>query len=62
MALYLAKSHGRNRAYGVKGFANFEETSMESIEENLEQAWRAGFVELSVVPGGWPELKAVVGG
>jgi diguanylate cyclase (GGDEF)-like protein len=62
MALYLAKSHGRNRAYGVKGFANFEETSMESIEENLEQAWRAGFVELSVVLGGWPELKAVVGG
>jgi len=61
MALYLAKSHGRNRAYGVKGFANFEETSMESIEENLEQAWRAGFVELSVVPGGWPELKAVNG-
>jgi diguanylate cyclase (GGDEF)-like protein len=59
MALYLAKSHGRNRAYGVKGFANFEQTSMESIEENLEQAWRTGFVELSVVPGGWPELKAV---
>jgi diguanylate cyclase (GGDEF)-like protein len=62
MALYLAKSHGRNRAYGVKGFANFEATSMESIEENLEQAWRAGFVELSVVLGGWPELKAVNGG
>ena len=62
MALYLAKSHGRNRAYGVKGFANFEQTSMEEIEENLEQAWRAGFVDLSVVLGGWPELRAVNGG
>ena len=62
MALYLAKSHGRNRAYGVKDFANFEQTSMEEIEENLEQAWRAGFVDLSVVLGGWPELRAVNGG
>jgi diguanylate cyclase (GGDEF)-like protein len=61
MALYLAKSHGRNRAYGVNGFANFEQTSMEEIEENLEQAWRAGFVDLSVVLGGWPELRAANG-
>jgi len=61
MALYLAKSHGRNRAYGVNGFANFEKTSMEDIEENLEQAWRAGFVDLSVVLGGWPELRAANG-
>jgi diguanylate cyclase (GGDEF)-like protein len=62
MALYLAKSHGRNRAYGVNGFAHFDRTSMEEIEENLEQAWRAGFVDLSVVLGGWPELKTVNGG
>jgi diguanylate cyclase (GGDEF)-like protein len=62
MALYLAKSHGRNRAYGVNGFANFDRTSMEEIEENLEQAWRSGFVDLSVVLGGWPELRTVNGG
>jgi diguanylate cyclase (GGDEF)-like protein len=55
MALYLAKSHGRNRAYGVRGFANFEQTSMENIEQDLERAWRAGFVDLSVVLGGCPE-------
>jgi diguanylate cyclase (GGDEF)-like protein len=55
MALYLAKSHGRNRAYGVRGFANFEQTSMESIEQDLERAWRAGFVDLSIVLDGWPE-------
>jgi predicted signal transduction protein with EAL and GGDEF domain len=52
MALYLAKAHGRNRAYGVRGFSNFEKTSMESIEQDLERAWRAGFVDLSIVLGG----------
>ena len=55
MALYLAKAHGRNRAYGVRGFANFEHTSMEAIEQDLERAWRDGYVELSVVLGGAPE-------
>jgi len=61
MALYLAKAHGRNRAYGVRGFANFEKTTMDEIEQNLEQAWRAGFVDLSIVLGGtWPGLRAAV--
>lgn len=55
MALYLAKAHGRNRAYGVRGFAHFERTSMESIEQDLERAWREGYVDLSVVLGGAPE-------
>lgn len=55
MALYLAKSHGRNRAYGVQRFDNFQNTTMEAIEQDLERAWRAGFVELSVVLGGTPE-------
>lgn len=55
MALYMAKGHGRNRAYGVRGFANFGATSMERIEQDLEGAWRAGFVDMSVVLGNWPE-------
>jgi diguanylate cyclase (GGDEF)-like protein len=55
MALYLAKAHGRNRAYGVRGFENFHLTSMEAIEQDLERAWRAGYVDLSVVLGGTPE-------
>ena len=58
MALYMAKGHGRNRAYGVRGFAGFAQTSMEEIEQNLEQAWRAGFVDMSIVTAGWQELKA----
>ncbi len=55
MALYLAKAHGRNRAYGVRGFDNFHLTSMEVIEQDLERAWRAGYVDLSVVLGGAPD-------
>lgn len=54
MALYLAKSHGRNRAYGIRGFANFDQVAMEAIEQNLEQAWRDGHVDLSAVPGAAP--------
>ncbi len=60
MALYLAKAHGRNRAYGVRGFANFDKTSMEAIEQDLERAWRAGFVDLSIVLGGWPSDSKVI--
>lgn len=59
MALYLAKGHGRNRAYGVQGFAHETGMTMEQIEQDIEAAWRAGSVELSVVQGNWPELRAV---
>jgi diguanylate cyclase (GGDEF)-like protein len=59
MALYMAKGHGRNRAYGVRGFSNFDATSMEQIEQDLERAWRDGFVDLSVVLGTLPEAAAV---
>jgi diguanylate cyclase (GGDEF)-like protein len=59
MALYLAKAHGRNRAYGVCGFARCGEISIEEVEQDLEHAWREGFVDLSIVLGGnWPELRA----
>jgi diguanylate cyclase (GGDEF)-like protein len=58
MALYLAKAHGRNRAYGVRGFENFHLTSMEAIEQDLERAWRAGYVDLSVVLGGMPDAPS----
>ena len=51
MALYLAKQQGRNRACGVSGFNDLQHTSMERIEQDLEAAWRAGFVELSMVFG-----------
>ncbi|WP_229487366.1 tetratricopeptide repeat-containing diguanylate cyclase [Pseudoduganella lutea] len=51
MALYMAKSHGRNRAYGVRGFHDLERTTLEAVEQDLESAWRNGFVDLVVVTG-----------
>jgi diguanylate cyclase (GGDEF)-like protein len=61
MALYLAKGHGRNRAYGVQGFASDTGMSMEQIEQDIEGAWRAGAIELTIVQGNWapPLLQAV---
>jgi len=58
MALYLAKSHGRNRAYGVQGFGDPARVNLEEIEQNLEGAWRAGQVKLSVVLGNQVEMRA----
>jgi diguanylate cyclase (GGDEF)-like protein len=57
MALYLAKGHGRNRAYGVQGFGHETAMSMEQIEQDIEAAWRAGSVDLSIVQGPWAELR-----
>ncbi|MTV53251.1 diguanylate cyclase [Massilia buxea] len=54
MALYLAKSNGRNRAVGVRGFPGLDRTTVEAVEADLEHAWHAGFVDLAVVPGGAP--------
>ena len=51
MALYLAKAHGRNRAYGVRGFHGMEGTTLEAVEQDLERAWRNGVVDLHVVQG-----------
>jgi hypothetical protein len=59
MALYLAKGHGRNRAYGVRGVAGLDAASMDEIEQNIEKAWRAGLVDLSIVTPQAPELRMV---
>jgi hypothetical protein len=47
----MAKSHGRNRAYGVRGFADGERVNLDVIEQNLEHAWRSGQVDMSIVYG-----------
>lgn len=51
MAMYLAKGHGRNRAYGVRGFGRMDSASMDEVERDIEQAWRDGQVDLSIVLG-----------
>jgi diguanylate cyclase (GGDEF)-like protein len=57
MALYLAKAHGRNRAYGVRGFADPSQVCLEDIEQNLERAWRDGKVDLSIVQSVWQDER-----
>jgi diguanylate cyclase (GGDEF)-like protein len=59
MALYLAKGHGRNRAYGVRSVADGGVASMDEIEQDIERAWRDGRVELTIVMGNQPELRMV---
>jgi diguanylate cyclase (GGDEF)-like protein len=51
MALYRAKARGRNCACGVLGFPAPAPATLEPIERDLEEAWRQGWVDLSVVPG-----------
>jgi diguanylate cyclase (GGDEF)-like protein len=55
MALYLAKSHGRNRAYGVRAFTRTAPVSLEEIEQDLERAWKDGHVDLAVLSG--PQIE-----
>jgi len=59
MALYLAKGHGRNRAYGVRGLKRLDRAALDDIEQDIERACRAGDVDLSIVLGNAPELRAV---
>jgi diguanylate cyclase (GGDEF)-like protein len=57
MALYLAKGHGRNRAYGVRGLAGVDPAAMDEVEQDIEKAWRTGLVDLSIVTAHVPELR-----
>jgi diguanylate cyclase (GGDEF)-like protein len=57
MALYLAKGHGRNRAYGVRGVAGLDPALLDEVEHDIEKAWRAGLVDLSIVTAHAPELR-----
>jgi diguanylate cyclase (GGDEF)-like protein len=50
-ALYLAKAHGRNRAYGVRMVRAADEQQLEAIGRALETAWLAGEVTLTPLNG-----------
>lgn len=50
-AMYLAKAHGRNRAYGVRLLQASDEASLEAITLSLESAWRDGQVALTLLQG-----------
>jgi hypothetical protein len=50
-AMYLAKAHGRNRAYGVRMLRAQDEAQLEAIGRALETAWLAGEVTLTPLCG-----------
>ena len=50
-ALYLAKAHGRNRAYGVRTVRAGDEQQLEAVGRALETAWLAGEVTLTSLNG-----------
>jgi diguanylate cyclase (GGDEF)-like protein len=50
-AMYLAKAHGRNRAYGVRLLHARDEAALDEITRSLESAWRDGQVELTLLQG-----------
>jgi diguanylate cyclase (GGDEF)-like protein len=53
-AMYLAKAHGRNRAYGVRLLHARDEATLEEITRSLESAWRDGQVALTLLQGRAP--------
>jgi diguanylate cyclase (GGDEF)-like protein len=50
-AMYLAKAHGRNRAYGVHRMHARVEAEFDAIAKSLEAAWHAGDVALTPLRG-----------
>ena len=57
-AMYLAKAHGRNRAYGVRLLQACDEAALEKITRSLEPAWREGRVALTLLQGRAPTAAA----
>jgi diguanylate cyclase (GGDEF)-like protein len=50
-AMYLAKAHGRNRAYGLRLLLAEREDALPAITRALEDAWRDGRVALTLLQG-----------
>ena len=58
MALYIAKSHGRNRAVGLVTIAASGADELRSVEADFERAWSEGRITLAVTPGPTAEVPA----
>ncbi|WP_310385929.1 diguanylate cyclase [Roseateles sp.] len=46
IVMYLAKAHGRNRAFGIVSMAAKDEAGVQVLADELEAAWREGTVNL----------------
>ena len=59
-ALYMAKLHGRNRAFGVGGMLRPGEDALTAVDTDLEQAWRDGVVDMHVLLGNPASIGATL--
>ena len=59
MALYTAKSQGRNRAIGISGAAATDNVGLMALESDFDRAWREGHIQLLRLTG--PEAEAGAG-
>jgi diguanylate cyclase (GGDEF)-like protein len=60
MALYMAKVHGRNRAYGIRRLVRSDAEGVAAMERDLEYASKAGVVEMIIVYGPYGSTPAHV--
>jgi len=51
MALYTAKSQGRNKSVGIVAADASAEPALKNIEADFERAWQEGRVTLKIAPG-----------
>ena len=59
-AMYLAKAHGRHRAFGLRRADAGDAAALMLLARDLEAAWRAGQVELTAIigPAAGPLMQA----
>ncbi len=49
--MYMAKAHGRNRAYGIEAMAVADEAALAALAGRMEAAWHEGAVKLQALQG-----------
>jgi len=49
--MYMAKAHGRNKAYGIEWIAAADETQLAALSTRMEAAWHEGQVKLLALSG-----------
>jgi diguanylate cyclase (GGDEF)-like protein len=55
--MYMAKAHGRNKAYGIEQIEAADETQLTHIASRMEAAWHAGEVKLVALQGATAPLE-----
>ena len=59
--MYIAKAHGRNKAYGIARIEARDESEVANIAPRMEAAWQSGQVHLVALHGPEPAARAVDG-